>query len=230
MVQAEDILERQIETLMESPSSQVLPSEEDGPTGNFLLQDFLRKRLDDSLEEGYDTDLLLKINHFLEQDVLGGDEDEFDDGQTGKSTKNTDDNVAEQIALLKSTKGKTFVQDTEFTDNYLQQPLVEQEVQILPVTELRPEHCAEYNEDKAADDKSEYYEIQSAKAESEMFTVQDYDGDLEQMARQPPSKPEVTTGDTFDYAEKQSALDEYEFKSAVEFQSVFNFSKHGDAK
>ncbi len=231
MLQAEDTLEQRIDTLMESPTSQVVPAEEDGPTGNFLLQDFLKKRLDDSFDEGYDSDLLLKINHFLEQEVLGGDEDEFDDGKAGKSAKNTDDNVAEQIALLKSSKGKAPLRDSEvdIEDNSLKQPLVGAEVLILPAVPKRTKPFTECQDAGLADNETEHCEIESAKAETEMYTVQDYDGDLGEAHGLPASKPEVAV-DALESAELQSALDDYEFKSAVEFQSVFNFSKHGDAK
>lgn len=222
-----------------SPSQiiETQPANESGQQGNLLLQDFLKKRLDESDDEdAYDSELLLKINHILEKEVLGGDEDEFDDGQTFKSTKNTDDNVAEQIALIRSHLAKAKDEELAKLGNPLNQPLLDSEIENPQAAPLKEDHYLPAAAFESNDQQTVFYDVQSVKEESEMNTVQDYEGDFrfshapphetktENETPTPPQPAEQTQPDT------QSELDDCEFHSALDFQSVYNFSKHGDAK
>lgn len=221
MIHLEDLPNPRMITKPEISHPDPLAAEDTVERGNFLLQDFLKNRLDDSFEEGYDSELLLKINHLLEQDVLGGDEDEFEDGQTAKSTKNTDDNVAEQIALIRAHKVQTKNINTEIGESSLNQPLLEPEVALEPL-EFNPNlEIDGYVNIKDTDQQTVFFDVRSFKAESEMYTVQD--GGLQTPVPETIKPKEPQNDDT------ESQMEELEFRSAIEFQSVCNFSKQGDA-
>lgn len=182
----------------------------------------MKQRLDDSLEEGYNPELLVKLNNLLEKDILGGDDDEFDDGQTAQSTKNTDDNVAEQIALIKAHKGQNILQNSELDKDPLKEPLLDPEVALEPIPLNEELQDEDPENPKKLDQQTVFYDVRSMKEESEMYTVQD--GGL----RTPV--PEKVDHVEQNQEEEGSVMEELEFRSALEFQSVYSFSKQGDIK
>lgn len=221
MIQLEDLPEGKLIAKVENSES-ISQSDKQQESGNFLLEDFLKQRLDDSLEEGYNPELLVKLNNLLEKDILGGDDDEFDDGQTAQSTKNTDDNVAEQIALIKAHKGQNILQNSELDKDPLKEPLLDPEVALEPIPLNEELQDEDPENPKKLDQQTVFYDVRSMKEESEMYTVQD--GGL----RTPV--PEKVDHVEQNQEEEGSVMEELEFRSALEFQSVYSFSKQGDIK
>lgn len=221
MIQLEDLPEGKLIAKVENSES-ISQSDKQQESGNFLLEDFLKQRLDDSLEEGYNPELLVKLNNLLEKDILGGDDDEFDDGQTAQSTKNTDDNVAEQIALIKAHKGQNILQNSQLDKDPLKEPLLDPEVALEPIPLNEELQDEDPENPKKLDQQTVFYDVRSMKDESEMYTVQD--GGL----RTPV--PENVDHVEQNQEEMGSVMEELEFRSALEFQSVYSFSKQGDIK
>lgn len=190
---------------------------------NFLLADFLQARNDDS-GEIFDEALAAKLHRLLEQDILGGDDDDFETKPPPKALKNTNDVVKEQLAHWQADK-------EDIDRGSILQPLLprEPEVVIEPVSAQSNTKKDENTETKD-DQETVFFDVQSIKPESEFYTVMDDDDNRTRPNPEPTTNHEDVeeAEGLHNNADTESALDELEFKSALEFQSVMSFSKNGD--
>ena len=204
--------------------------------GNFLLADFLNKRLGDIGDDDHDPEMMLKINQMLENDMLGDEDPDFQvDTPTDQNQRNTDENIEKEIARIRSLNKYVDLRNSENQGSYkiLTSPLLDHDIQyeyndkaVVNIANFRFED----EECKTHLGGQTFYDVASQIQDTELKTVTEL-----------PDKPIIEADD--DDMNKQSSHisqtkhtdeivneveDQYEFYSAAEFQSAYAFSKATD--
>lgn len=204
--------------------------------GNFLLADFLNKRLGDQGDDDHDPEMMLKINQMLENDMLGDEDADFQvDTPTDQNQRNTDENIEKEIARMRSLNKYVDLRNSESQGGYqiLTSPLLDHDRQyehynkaVVNIAKFRFED----EECKTNLGGQTFYDVASEIQDTELKTVREF-----------PDEPIIEIDD--DDRKKQSSHisqtertdetinqieDQCEFYSAVEFQSAYAFSKAAD--